>query len=144
MKNLIIIVVLIFAFSSCKKEDKTPAKTKTELLTAHYWKLTALTVDPPLLTVTNLYAQMSPCTKDDIQKYNTNNTVIYDEGPTKCDPADPQTTTASWNFNSTETIITEDGENENVLNLTENELKLSYELTDNGITYVVTATFAKN
>lgn len=144
MKNIIIIVVLIFAISGCKKKETTPAKTKTELLTAHYWKLTAMTVDPPLLTVTDLYAQMSPCAKDDIQKYNTNNTVVYDEGATKCDAADPQTTTSSWTFNSTETIITEDGENENVLNLTENELKLSYIFTDNGINYTVTATFAKN
>ncbi len=149
MKRIILSIAIIGTlFSGCKKEETTAPKSKTELLCAHYWKITAATIDPPLVIngtpITDWFSQMDACDKDDIVKYNSNNTVITDEGATKCDPASPQTSTGTWSFNSNETIITEDGSNADLLELSENVLKMSAIENIDGINYKFTFTFNKN
>ena len=148
--QILLTCMALFLLVSCAKE-KPPApkaKTKTEMITAHYWKVVAATIDPPLVVggtpISDLYAQMDACDKDDIQKYNTNGTTVTDEGPTKCDPADPQTTQGAWSFNSNETIITEDGSDAKLLNLTETECKMSRVENIDGINYTLTITLVKN
>lgn len=148
-KILFATLILSSLFIGCSKDDKEDVKqpTKTELLTAHYWQATALTVDPPLsiggTQISDFYAQLENCSKDDLEKYNTNNTVTYDEGPTKCDPTDPQTQTSPWSFNSDETILTINGESYKVLTLTSTQLKMSFSELIDGINYTYTATYAK-
>jgi hypothetical protein len=148
-KILFATLILSSLFIGCSKDDTDDVKqpTKTELLTAHYWQVTALTIDPPLsiggTQISDFYAQLDNCTKDNLEKYNTNNTVTYDEGPTKCDPADPQTQTSPWSFNSDETILTIDGESYKVLTLTSTQLKMSFSELIGGINYTYTATYAK-
>ena len=93
--------------------------------------------------ISDFYAQLDNCSKDDLEKYNTNNTVTYDEGPTKCDPTDPQTQTSPWSFNSDETILTVDGESYKILTLTSTQLKMSFSELIDGINYTYTATYAK-
>ncbi len=149
MKKILLSIAIIGTlFSGCKKEEKATPKSKTELLCAHYWKMTAATIDPPLVIngtpINDFYAQLEACDKDNIVKYNSNNTVINDEGATKCDPASPQTTTGTWSFNSTETIITEDGESADLLELNETTLKMSVIDNIDGINYKFTITFNKN
>lgn len=150
MKNILFAVLAVsVAFSACKKkEDPAPAKSKTQLLCAHYWKLTALTVNPPIdfngTQISDLYAQYEECSKDDILKFNEDKTYVYDEGPTKCDPSDPQTQPGTWLFNSTETIITVDGDNQNILTLNETEFKVSFQESLDGVTYTFTGTYSKN
>jgi hypothetical protein len=148
-KILFATLILSSLFIGCSKDDKEEVKqpTKTELLTAHYWQATALTIDPPLsiggTQISDFYAQLDNCSKDDLEKYNTNNTVTYDEGPTKCDPTDPQTQTSPWSFNSDETILTVDGESYKILTLTSTQLKMSFKELIDGINYTYTATYAK-
>ena len=93
--------LLIFGACSKKDDDNPPEKTKTELLTAGFWKVTAMTVDPGInfggTIITDFYAQMLDCQKDDLTKFETNGKITDDEGATKCDPNDPQTTNnGSW------------------------------------------------
>jgi hypothetical protein len=38
------------------------------------------------------FMDSEPCEKDDLIIFNTNGTITNDEGLTKCDPTDPQTT----------------------------------------------------
>ncbi|MFT5480971.1 MAG: hypothetical protein ACI9NN_001939, partial [Bacteroidia bacterium] len=42
------------------------------------------------IQITDIYSQLNDCSKDDLNKYETDKTGVYDEGTTKCDPTDPQ------------------------------------------------------
>lgn len=111
----LISLVAIFV-SSCSKDDDNPAdnpKTATEYLTAGNWKMTALTVNPGINfgggTITNFYAQMPACTTDDLTKFNSDGTITDDEGATKCDPGDPQSTTeGTWVLSEDNSTLTMD------------------------------------
>jgi hypothetical protein len=155
---LMIAALAFLTVSSCKKEDEkkttTPAKSKTELLTAKAWKMTAFTVNPGITfvpggpTITDFFAQLEPCEKDDTEKFNTGGTGVSDEGATKCDPADPQTESFTWVFNPSETIITIDGESQNIIQLDETTFKSSVILDGSdiggtaGVKYTLTGTFS--
>lgn len=85
-----------------KKEEPTPTKSRTELLTNANWQLIAGTIVPPItidlfgqtITISDIFdlEGSEPCTKDDLQIFNADGTITNDEGPSKCDAADPQTT----------------------------------------------------
>lgn len=138
-------LALVLSLASCKKDEEV--KTKTQLLTAKAWKLTALTVDPAIVnpitqtTITDAYAQRLPCENDDLTTFKDNNTAILDEGPSKCSSTDPQTETVNWSFNSTETIITLDGLDYQLIELTESKMVAKYTENFGGIVYTFTATF---
>ena len=119
MKTLIkylglISLATLLVFGSCSKdndEDNPPAKTKTELLTAGFWKVTAITIDPGIIfgttVITDFYAQLLDCEKDDLMKFETNGKITDDGGATKCDPNDPQTTSeGTWVFSANGESVT--------------------------------------
>ncbi len=114
--------------SSCKKDDdNTPAPTnnsggnnltKTEMLTAKKWKITALTVGGQ-----DFFTLFDDCDKDDTHEFKTDGTYINDEGATKCDPSDPQTiSTSNWKFIDNETKIEFDGEVGTIKELTSSKM----------------------
>lgn len=149
MKKLLLSMVFLSLFiGGCKKEETSAPKSKTELLCAHYWKAAALTVNPPLdiagTPISDLFATFDPCEKDDLVKYNTDKTVIYDEGATKCDPSSSQTTSSTWSFNSDETILTEDDEDLTLVELNETTLKLKITQNIAGVDYTYSITYKKN
>lgn len=79
----------------------TPTPSPDQELTGKTWLMTGATVDPGLqtsngTTVTNIYPFVPSCTKDDTQQFLTGGVYKSDEGATKCDPQDPQTTTGNW------------------------------------------------
>lgn len=145
--------VLMFS-SSCKKDDDDPSNT--DKITGKNFVMTAWTIDPPVDAGTgpfsDLFALLPACTKDDITIFNADGTMIDDEGATKCDPGDPQTDEGTWSFvdNETKLSITFDNETQvmDIVELTENTLKLSYEETedygDGEQTYTNTITFTAN
>ena len=106
------------AFTSCKKDKKDPEPeeptpvvlTNTQKISNKNFKLTAATIDPGVptggTTITDWYAQMDDCEKDDLINFSENGTYKDDEGATKCATSDPQTTTGTWVWNTNETIIT--------------------------------------
>ena len=107
---------------SCKKENPTPtpAPTKTELLTGKNWILTSYVMDN-----VEYYDQIASCQQDNLNIFNANNTVTIDEGPTKCDPLDPQTSDGgACSFNPTETLITLDGSEYELEVLNSTKLKI--------------------
>ncbi|HOY95544.1 MAG TPA: lipocalin family protein [Catalimonadaceae bacterium] len=76
------------------------------MLTNKNWVMTALTVDPEYPVYgSNLYNQFKACEKDNITKLSADGKATFDEGDTKCLASAPQTTTGSWSFNTTETIL---------------------------------------
>jgi len=97
-------LVISLAFASCDKKDDdndNPSKSTSEYLTAGNWKITAMTIDPGIdiggLVITDFFTMTPACSKDDLTRFNSNGTITDDEGPTKCDQNDPQTTTeGTW------------------------------------------------
>jgi hypothetical protein len=158
---LMIAALAFLTVSSCKKEDEkkttTPAKSKTELLTAKAWKTTAVTINPGIVfvptspPVTDLFAFFDPCEKDDTEKFNTGGTGVSDEGPTKCDPADPQTSNFTWSFSNNETKIVWDSELSDIMQLDETTAKFSQQIDGTnlpggtaGTIYTLTITLKNN
>ncbi|MDP1726463.1 MAG: hypothetical protein Q8M15_06735 [Bacteroidota bacterium] len=131
--TLVITLLALFAISSCSKKDDsstTPTKTKAEYLTSGTWNIKAASINPGLdmggITITDLYAVMQSCDKDNTRKFNTNGTGKDDEGATKCNASEPQTTDFTWVFDSSQTKLTENGTDVyNVLQLDASTCKVS-------------------
>jgi len=115
MKKLFLFALAVASLSACKKDsENTPSKT--ELLTSRKWQITgtatitttAITGNNPSTTSTKVdyFPQRRACEKDDVFKFNTDNTMVSDEGPTKCSPSAAQLYTSNWRFNSNQTKLT--------------------------------------
>jgi hypothetical protein len=151
-----ILSVLLFSLliiAGCKEEETAvvPAPTKTALLSASPWITTAITISPGLdlggIIITDIYALSDACDNDNLAIYKNDGTGNYDEGTTKCDPLDPQTSAFNWSFNADETQLIEDGQTIYTLNeLTATSMKLgdSFDGAEigatPGTTYTVTIT----
>ncbi len=148
LKATMLLAVLSVALTSCDSEP-----TNTEKL-AGTWKLSAGTVSPAFVdfstgeTYTDVYANMDECDKDDLLIFDEAGGFKSDEGATKCDPADTQTSTGNWVFNTTETVIsaTSDGTTEdyNIVSLTEDKMVVGNIQTFGGVAnYTFTLTYTK-
>jgi len=144
MKYLYFVLAVTFLFSSCKKE-----KSKKELLLGD-WKRITMTIDPPQdvggAIITDLYAQMEDCDKDNIYSFYENKTYKADEGATKCDSAEPQSFSGNWQFLNNETelkiIYMNDTVVYGLLELDESLLKLDYSGRDtNNVLHTITTSF---
>jgi hypothetical protein len=120
-----------------------------------HWKTTSYAVNPGIsfggTIITDLFVFFPACTRDDTYKYNAGGTGVEDEGATKCDPLDPQSSPFTWAFNPTETILSVRGNSENIVQLDETTLKTSTvldgkELEDfggiSGINYTIISTYS--
>jgi hypothetical protein len=143
----------VLVSGACSKSDSTPAKTKTQLLTTSSWKLTAHTVNPAMdldgdgqKDDTDVFALgYEACSKDDTYSFHTDFTGIVDEGPTKCDASDPQSTPVEWLFKNNETVLQIKQDiialDFTIVELTETTLKVTYSQTDSGVTVTQTITY---
>jgi hypothetical protein len=146
MKKILFLLCLgsSVVFTSCKKDDDP---TKKEMLVGKNWVATAMTIDPGLPIVgTNLFNQVEACDKDDITKFSADGKATFDEGATKCEVTDPQTTTGSWALNPTETILSITYSPTSTISLTLKTLTSSkmvgtYQVVDSGVTYTYELTF---
>ena len=147
---MLLIVSLFLVTLSCKKDEEP---SKKDLLCGKDWILKAETVSPAInfdgILISDLYAQMDDCTKDDISKFNTNGTYTFEEGATKCDVNDPQVwDSGTWVFNSDETILVLTSPlygtvNAEIIELTSSKIVISQESTIDGIKYTITDTYQK-
>lgn len=120
-KNLLLILTLAGAavLNSCSKDDdnssSTPTATKLQLLTAHGWRLSTFLENG--VDMTNAY--FSACELDNIYTFYTDSLYSIDEGPTKCNPNDPQIIeTGTWAFgNNQNMVILDPGPNESNLDI---------------------------
>ena len=146
IKFIIALAAMALTWTSCTKdEDKVEPKTKTELITAHTWKLNALTVNPAYNGFTDIFAN-EPCFQDNSESYSSNGSFVQNEGTNVCNSYSP-TNTGTWSFNSTETILQTDYDNSlpnssyNILELSDIALKYSGIYTIDGEDYTLTFTF---
>lgn len=144
-KTLILVAIAasFFVISSCDKDDD-PVNKKA-LITANSWKISAMTIDPPIdflgIQISDMYAMMDACTKDDLMTFNEDGTYQVTEGATKCDESDPDISeSGTWGFNADETQITQTNTEStttfNVLSITSSKLKFSMSETEEGVTYL--------
>jgi hypothetical protein len=99
-----VILACSLLFASCKKkndDDNTPkGKTKTELISTGTWKFSAATVGG-----FSVAPALQGCQKDNILSFTSTGTGTVDEGGSKCNTGDPQTSPFTWNFASSETVL---------------------------------------
>jgi Lipocalin-like domain len=100
LKLLLIVLLLagLLELSSCSKKNDEVTLTKSELLETHTWKLTKI-------KVSGVESAPDACSLDDVYTFLDTGVYKQDEGPSKCEPSDPQTTTGTWEFTSNETKI---------------------------------------
>lgn len=121
MKNLSLLSILafavgIFVLASCKKDDDSPK----DLLTGQScWKVVK---QESRLSATDPWEAevVEPCSADDCLNFSDDGNFSSDEGATKCDPSDPETTTGTY-------VLSEDGK---TLTLTEDGISLPFVVTE--------------
>ncbi len=148
MKNYIsslslIALALVITLASCKKEETTiTTKTPTEYLTAGNWKVTGMTINPGIevlgVVLTDIYALgIEDCTKDDLITFNTDGTLTEDEGASKCNPDDPQTTNdGTW-------TLSDDGKTLTIL-YPGDDPEIATITTLNGTNLIITSTLIED
>ncbi len=142
MKNnlnfALLLISFVLAVSACKKDVP-----REELLTSGSWKGESIIVTI-LGQSTNVHDQLEPCAKDDLTRFKTDKTVEIDEGPSKCDPADPQTySEGPWSLSENDSKLTFSGVTYDIQELTDNRLKLKGSFSELGITGTAELTFVK-
>jgi len=81
---------------SCKKNDKSSNPIVGK------WKMTEY-----IRNGINVYGtQVGACVIDNVGTFTSDHQVIVDEGPTKCNSSDPQTSTGTYSFNGDNTQLT--------------------------------------
>ncbi len=133
--------------SGCQKDEDAQDPSGADILTSGQWRLTAAVANPPVtvagLPISDVYPFIDPCIKDNYYVFDKNGTAELNEGPTKCDPADPQTSTVNWSLSADEKELTIDGETGTVLELTATRLRVRGVRTVQNISATVEATFTK-
>jgi hypothetical protein len=101
--NLIALVCIVVAFSSCKKDDEAPSKTA--ILTSKNWNLVKVESTLDGVTGDETDEWLRDCDGDDVIKFKTGG--IYEESPGTDDcNGDDEVYTGTWAFSSSDTKIT--------------------------------------
>lgn len=132
-------------FSSCKKkDDPAPSdnRTGTEKIAGHAYKITDATTSYNGSTF-NVYSSLPACQKDNTSTFNANLTTTDDEGATKCNSGDPQTTSGVWALSNSDSQLLWDGETYTVLQNDGSILKLKQVTTSGSTTYESVFTMTK-
>ena len=94
MKKLILFFLVSSSlfFVSCNKND-SPPPTNTDHIIRSAWKF-----DKATSGGIDVSAFIQPCYKDNVMTFQANGNGVLDEGASKCNTSDPQTTNFTWNF----------------------------------------------
>jgi hypothetical protein len=139
LKILIVVCFFCFAFTACKKDAHS--KSKTELITQQAWQFAKFEGKTNNGAWFDAYPTMASCLKDNRFTYYTNHTYVFDEGATKCDVADPQTSTFSWSFTDYESKLLLNSATYTIDQLDESTLVLSTQSTSGSNTYYSRVTY---
>ena len=96
--SLVLLLPAIVFTIACKKSSSS--KSKTEIITRSTWKF-----DNAKVAGTDISAFLDACDKDNTVLFAASGNGEADEGPSKCNAADPQTISFTWEFQSNETIL---------------------------------------
>ena len=148
-KKILYSAISIFFIGSfivaCKKnsDNNNTPKTKTELISASAWKF-----DNAKVSGVDVSGLLDDCDKDNTATFVSNGSGTVDEGPTKCNSADPQTVSFTWTFENNETTLQATaplfpGGNGTftIVTLTDTQLVVSQDITVSGVTQNAVITF---
>jgi len=146
--RILCIAVFTLLLVQCKK-DEAPPKTPSELMVGT-WQITADSYSPAYdyfgngTKITDAFTLYVACQKDDITTFKTNSEGEFNEGATKCDPSDPQSTAFLWTLKENNTVLNISALADfKIVQLDATTLKLSTTFDENGVTYTETFTFTK-
>ncbi|MDZ4709174.1 MAG: hypothetical protein SH818_12315, partial [Saprospiraceae bacterium] len=127
---------------SCSKDEKTTI----EILNAHPWKISSAVISPGITNpangsvTTDLLALAGSCLADNVYSFTIDSKYIADEGPTKCNPSDPQQTSGTLSLSTDNKSFTANGTVYTFQTVSENKLVYSFSASVNGISQTVTFT----
>ncbi len=100
---LSLVILTVFA---CKKSS-TPSKSSTTYLTQSSWKVQSLGIDQDKNGTVDydITSTLPACQLDNTYTFKSDGTGTTDEGATKCNSTDPQTTPFTWVFKNNETVL---------------------------------------
>jgi hypothetical protein len=122
------------SFVSCSKDDD---KSATELLIQAGWKPVSIQAD--LGTGTFVNQPLEDCAKDDVLKFNADQTYKTTIGTNKCDPSETDVT-GPWSLSADEKTITVDGDASQIETLNGSTLVIIESETFGGVTIRFRAT----
>lgn len=119
---------LAILFTACSKKDKSPSRS--EMLTSGTWKITASETDNDGngSYETDNYAIFLDCFKDNFVTFKNGGQLELDEGPTKCDPMDPQTETDSWSLTNNDNTLVVGSDSYEILELSNSTFRFKEDL----------------
>lgn len=127
---LIVSCIGLLSLASCQKDNDDSSQTqttKTDLLTANTWKISAIAISPNFYDATlqqtfEQHPYFTDCLKDNTIRFSKDGIANSDEGATKCEIDDPQTTEDKWEF--------DDNKSHLILNPGSSETKFTIETID--------------
>lgn len=139
LSAILFFVVAAVVGTACSKDSG--GASNTDLITSAAWKYDTAGIDvnsdgfidtgvPP--------GYLNNCDKDNVLTFKSDGTGTVDEGPSKCDPANPQTAAFTWAFTGSQTInfptaiLTGISGDVTLLKLTSTELHLSKSVSIGG------------
>ena len=134
--------ILLLLTVSCQKDT---APSRTQMLTTGKWRTIAQTISPAIDwdgdgdLDTDLHIITDACIKDDYAIFRTDGSVEENEGPSKCDAADPQSEILTWSLKNNDMILVVDGADFTIEEMSETMMKLK--IAEFGVT--VSATLQK-
>jgi outer membrane lipoprotein-sorting protein len=148
LPRLLSLALFTFLLVQCKK-DEAPPKPASELILGT-WQLTGDNYSPAYdyfgngTKITDAFPLYVDCQKDDITTFKTNSEGEFNEGATKCDVADPQSTPFLWTLTNNNTTLNISALADfKIVQLDATTLKLSTTFDENAVTYTETFTFTK-
>lgn len=104
----LITLVLSVTWASCSKNSSSNNSNNVTLLTKSTWKFDTSGIDMDMNgTIDQEDPIIEPCFKDNTFVFNTDSTVVMDEGANKCS-TNPQTSTYSWTISGNPPILRSD------------------------------------
>ena len=109
-------------------------------LTSKTWKATAITINPAYNGISNLYAIMDNCNRDDLLVYSSSDVAIGSEGESKCSAYDPDVYFyKSWSLFANLLFVADDIFE--VIELSDNKLTTRVTFILNNTVYTLTETY---
>jgi hypothetical protein len=113
MRALLLLTISVLMFRC--SDDDNDNDVKTSDLIQGSWQVTGDVISPPIDLgagpISDLYAESEACDRDDLYIFKANGVGEFNEGPTKCDPGDPQSAPFTWSLanNDKNLVISQGG-----------------------------------
>ncbi len=141
------LICTLTLFSCGKDKDKDSGKAKIQLLTTGNWKVTSWTSNPAMDwdydgdTETDMMVLFENCQLDDYVTFKADGTGENNDGSSRCDPTDPQTSPFEWALMENDSKIEIDGDEYEIVELTSSVFKVKQNIMMGNTSVAAVMTF---